>query len=822
MKVPLKWLQEYVSLDDLPVDVLAHRLTLAGLEVAGIERIGQEWDRERVLVGEVVEVRRHPNADRLTVVDVAFGAGPPLSVVCGAPNIRPGMRGQKVALARAGARLYDGHSREPRLITLKADKIRGVRSEGMICSEKELGLSEDHTGVVILPEDAPVGLPLADYLGEVILDIDLTPNLGRCYSMIGIAREVAALFGRELRRPSPNPQEAGPPIAGQVTVEILDPDLCPRYSAALVRDVQMGPSPAWMQQRLLRAGMRPINVVVDITNYVMLEFGQPLHAFDYDKLRPRPGQPHPPAIIVRRARPGERLTTLDGVERALDPDALLICDGQGPVALAGVMGGRESEVTETTRHILLESAHFDPICIRRTSQALHLSSEASIRFERSVDPEGTVWALRRACALLEELAGAVTALGVVDVYPRPYPPRTIVLPAGEVRRILGISLSAEEVAALLRPLGFACTVEGEAVRVEVPSFRMDVSLPADLLEEVARMYGYDRIPATLLRDILPPQRGNPLLELQEHIRDILVGCGLDEVITYSLTNLRSVSRLAPGMPEIDGSRYLRLANPLSPEREYLRQTLMAGLLEALALNLRSYERVALFEIGRIYLPREGEELPDEPPMLGLALAGRREERSWLSSDAGELDFFDLKGVVEVLLDRLGIVGARFEPSEHPSFHPGRQAALWLGEELAGRFGEVHPQVCAQFELPAHRVGLAEFHLRPFLSHAGWRPYEPLSRFPAVIQDIAVVVDEGVPAVRVAEVIRRSGGPLLRDIALFDVYRGSPLPEGKRSLAYRLTFQAMDRVLVEEEVNRLREKRIVPALERELGATIRAR
>ncbi|MGB9722467.1 MAG: phenylalanine--tRNA ligase subunit beta [Chloroflexia bacterium] len=822
MKVPLKWLQEYVSLDDLPVDVLAHRLTLAGLEVAGIERIGQEWDRERVLVGEVVEVRRHPNADRLTVVDVAFGAGPPLSVVCGAPNIRPGMRGQKVALARAGARLYDGHSREPRLITLKADKIRGVRSEGMICSEKELGLSEDHTGVVILPEDAPVGLPLADYLGEVILDIDLTPNLGRCYSMIGIAREVAALFGRELRRPSPNPQEAGPPIASQVTVEILDPDLCPRYSAALVRDVQMGPSPAWMQQRLLRAGMRPINVVVDITNYVMLEFGQPLHAFDYDKLRPRPGQPHPPAIIVRRARPGERLTTLDGVERALDPDALLICDGQGPVALAGVMGGRESEVTETTRHILLESAHFDPICIRRTSQALHLSSEASIRFERSVDPEGTVWALRRACALLEELAGAVTALGVVDVYPRPYPPRTIVLPAGEVRRILGISLSAEEVAALLRPLGFACTVEGEAVRVEVPSFRMDVSLPADLLEEVARMYGYDRIPATLLRDILPPQRGNPLLELQEHIRDILVGCGLDEVITYSLTNLRSVSRLAPGMPEIDGSRYLRLANPLSPEREYLRQTLMAGLLEALALNLRSYERVALFEIGRIYLPREGEELPDEPPMLGLALAGRREERSWLSSDAGELDFFDLKGVVEVLLDRLGIVGARFEPSEHPSFHPGRQAALWLGEELAGRFGEVHPQVCAQFELPAHRVGLAEFHLRPFLSHAGWRPYEPLSRFPAVIQDIAVVVDEGVPAVRVAEVIRRSGGPLLRDIALFDVYRGSPLPEGKRSLAYRLTFQAMDRVLVEEEVNRLREKRIVPALERELGATIRAR
>jgi len=821
MRVPLKWLQEYVSLDDIPVDVLAHRLTLAGLEVAGIERIGQEWDRERVLVGQVLEVRRHPNADRLTVVDVSFGSGPPLSVVCGAPNLQPGMRGQKVALARAGARLYDGHCQEPRLVTLKADTIRGVRSEGMICSEKELGLSEDHTGVVILPDDAPVGLPLADYLGEAILDIDLTPNLGRCYSMIGVAREVAALFGRELRRPSPEPQEAGLPIAGQVTVEILDPDLCPRYSAALVRDVRMGPSPAWMQERLRRAGMRPINVVVDVTNYVMLEFGQPLHAFDYEKLRPKPGQDGPPAIVVRRARPGERLTTLDGVERVLDADALLICDGQGPVALAGVMGGLESEVTDTTRHILLESAHFDPINIRRTSKALRLSSEASIRFERGVDPEGTVWALRRACALLEELAGAGTARGVVDVYPRPYPPRRIVLPAGEARRILGIPFTAEELADLLRPLGFACTVEGENVRVEVPSFRMDVALPADLLEEVARMYGYDRIPTTLLRDVLPPQRSNPLLELQEQIRDILVGCGLDEVITYSLTNLGSISRLTPGMPEVDGSRYLRLANPLSPEREYLRQTLQAGLLEALALNLRSYERVAIFEIGRIYLPREGEELPEEPPVLGLALAGRREERSWLPSASEELDFFDLKGVVEVLLDRLGIVGARFEPSGHPSFHPGRQAALRLGEEVVGHLGEVHPQVCAQFELPARRVCLGEFRLLPFLQHAGLRPYEPLSRFPAVVQDIAVVVDEGVPAVRVAEVIRQAGGPLLRDLALFDVYRGAPLPEGKRSLAYRLTFQAMDRVLVEDEVNRLREKKIVPALERVLGATIRA-
>ncbi|MGC8874952.1 MAG: phenylalanine--tRNA ligase subunit beta, partial [Chloroflexia bacterium] len=729
--------------------------------------------------------------------------------------------GQKVVVAQVGARLRDGYSEEPRMVTLKASRIRGVLSEGMICSEKELGLSEDHTGVVLLPDDAPVGIPLADYLGDIVLDIDLTPNLGRCLSMIGVAREVAALLGKPLRVPTPSPQEAGAPIAGQVTVEILDPDLCPRYSAAIVRDVRMGPSPLWMQQRLLLAGMRPINVVVDVTNYVMLEWGQPLHAFDYERLRPKPGTGGPPAIVVRRGRPGERMTTLDGIERTLGPERLLICDGEGPVALAGVMGGLESEVTDATRHVLLESAHFDPICIRRTAKALHLDSEASFRFERGVDPEGTIWALRRACELLEELAGGVTAQGVVDVYPRPWQPRTLFLPAREVERILGIEMTAEEVAGLLRPLGFGCSVEGGAVRVDVPSFRLDVSIPADLIEEVARMYGYDRIPATLLRDVLPPQRGNPLLELEERVRDILAGCGLDEVITYSLTNLRSIARLTPGEPEVDGSRYLRLSNPLTPEREYLRQTLMNSLLEALALNLRHTERVAIFEIGRVYLPREGQDTPEEPPMVGMVLCGPREPQSWLRKEAGELDFFDLKGAVETLLERLGVEDARFEPSDHPTFQAGRQAWLILGEERAGVFGEIDPRVREQFDLPARRVALAELRLLPLLEHTVRRRFRPLSRFPAILQDIAVLVDEGVPAARVAEVIRRAGGEWLREVALFDVYRGSPLPEGKVSLAYRLTFQAMERVLREEEVNRIREKRIVPGLERELGATIRA-
>jgi len=819
--IPLKWLQEYVDISDVPVDTLARRLTLAGLEVTEIIHVGQQWDRERIVVGKVLEVRKHPNADRLTVVDVNFGSEQPMTVICGAPNIRPGERGQKVAFARVGARLYDGYSEEPRMVKLKKSKIRGVRSEGMVCSEKELGLSDEHTGVIILPPDAPVGTPLVDYLGETVLDIDLTPNLGRCLSMIGVAREAAALLGKELRVPNPRPQQAGPNIQGQVTVEILDPELCPRYTAALVRDVQMGSSPHWMQQKLLRAGMRPINVVVDITNYVMLEFGQPLHAFDYDKLRPKPGT-KVPAIVVRRAREGERMTTLDDVERTLNPDRLLICDGEGPVALAGVMGGLESEVTAETRHVLLESAHFDPICIRRTAQEMHFSSEASMRFERGVDPSGTAWALWRTCELLEQYAGATTAHGLVDEYPLSWKCVELSLPATEIERILGITLSADEIAQLLAPLGFDCTVVRDVVHVRVPSFRMDVSQNADLIEEVARMYGYDRIPTTLLADVLPPQRGNPLLELEERVRDVLVGCGLDEVITYSLTNLQSIARLTPDMPEVNGDNYLRLANPLTPEREYMRQTLQNSLLEAMALNLRHFERVGIFEIGRVYLPRPEEELPAEPVLLGIALSGKREESSWIEAETDEVDFFDLKGIVEALMERLGILEARYEPAEEPTFHPGRQAALYAGEALVGILGEVHPLVREQFELPDQRICLAELQLEPLLPWTGAQRYEPLSRFPAVLQDIAVVVEEKVPAAQVAEVIQKAAGPLLRNVALFDVYRGEPLPEGKVSLAYRLTFQAADRVLVEEEINQLREKKIVPALALELEATIRAR
>ncbi|MBN1399878.1 MAG: phenylalanine--tRNA ligase subunit beta, partial [Anaerolineae bacterium] len=567
MLVPLGWLKQYVTWD-MSLDEFCEKLTYAGLEVGGVERIGQEWDRDKITVGQVVAVRPHPNADRLVLVTVDYGGEQPLEVVTGAPNLRVGDAGQKVVFARAGARLIDPYAETLAYQTLKRSKIRGVASEGMVCSEKELGISEEHTGIMILPDDAPVGTPFVDYWGDTVLDLDLTPNLARCFSMVGVARDAAALVGGTFRMPDTTLQAEGDPIEGQVEVIIEDPDLCPRYSAALVKDVKIGPSPLWMQRRLILAGMRPINNVVDITNYVMLELGQPLHAFDLHSLRPR--RPDgPPAIIVRRAHEGEQMMTLDGEERTFDGEMLLITDGGGPVAVAGVMGGLESEVTEQTADVLLEAASFDYISVRRTSALLHIPSEAAQRFGRGVDPELTLVALRRASELMRTLAAGTVAQGFADAYPRPPVMPVIDLTVSFVERWLGIEPSADEIAEMLRPLGFGCEVLQDAaeptVRVTVPSSRFDVSIPADLTEEIARMYGYDRLPLTLIADEMPPQTRYHELELEDRVRDALVGIGLTEVMSYSMTNLESIARLTPSQTMPSGDVYVRLANPLSRE-----------------------------------------------------------------------------------------------------------------------------------------------------------------------------------------------------------------------------------------------------------------
>jgi len=830
-------LKEYVDIT-LPVEELAERMTLAGLEVAAIEHVQvpedrPTWDPEKIVVGEIVEVRPHPNADRLTLAVVDYGSDEPETVVTGAPNIKVGDAGLKAPFAQRGARIYDGHVDGWKLSTLKPGKIRGIRSEAMVCSEKELGLRDSHEEVMLLPHDAPVGVPLADYLDlssipthDVVLDLDLTPNLARCLSIIGVAREVAALTGQRLRLEKLRMLAKGPPIEGQVEIEIADPDLCSRYSATLIKGIKIGPSPYWMQRRLTLAGMRPINSIVDITNYVMLEWGQPLHAFDYHELRGRTDD-GPPAIIVRRARPGEIMTTLDGVERALTPDMLLITDPGGPIAIAGVMGGFESEVTWETTDILLESANFYNISNRRTSRDLKLPSEASTRFSRGIPASLTIPAVTRATELMRQLAGGIIAQGIADAYPIPQKTVRVEITPAEVERIMGVAVERDEIVRILESLEFKVqTVEGDEARllVTVPDHRLDVEFPADLIEEIARVYGYDRIPTTLMSDELPPQRQNLALEGEEWVRDILAGCRLTEVITYSLTNPESVGKLGLDEAELREENYIRLANPLTSEREYMRRTLMNHLLETLRDNLRFTDRVAIFEVGQVYLPKEGKPLPEEPRRLGIVMSGPRLARSWLAASAEPMDFYNLKGVVETLLTRLGITEYTFEAAEHPTFHPGRTAELRLStpsDKPLAILGEVHPLVREAFDLPDRPVCLAEFDLEALLAQAeAVRPMQPISRFPPVAEDLALVVPEEVPAQRVQDVIARAGGELLTQVTLFDVWRGGQVPAGKKSLAYALTYQGQDHTLGPDEVNRLREH-ILQQLAEELGAELRA-
>lgn len=822
MRIPLSWVEEYVKVN-LPVDDLVERLTFAGIETNSIEHVGANWDAERIFVGQVIGVRQHPNADRLVLITVDFRHGDPWEVVTGAPTLRPGDRGQKVVFATTGARLIDGHSDALKYVTLKPGKIRGVTSAGMACSEKELGISDDHTGIIILPDDAPVGMPLAEYWGDTVLDLEFTPNLAYCSSVVGVAREISAITGAQFMMPAPTGSPAGAPIAGQVQVQIADPDLCARYSAALITGVRIGPSPQWMQRRLTLAGMRPINNIVDITNYVMIEWGQPLHAFDYRRLHGLTGSVEP-SIIVRRARDGERMVTLDGAERAFTHDMLLITDGGGPVAVAGTMGGRDSEVTNETRDILLEAACFSNTSIRRTSAALKLPSEAAQRFGRGIDPELTTIALQRAAELMSGLAGGVVAQGFADCYPVPPRAKVVDLRLSEIKRLLGIELPASEVQTKLQALGYeveSIPDDVPALRTRVPSYRLDVSQAADLVEDIACLYGYDRMPSTLINEEQPMPRRNVSLELAEHMRDILVCCGLTEIINYSLTNLESIAKLTPGGTTPDPKTYLRVTNPLTREREFLRQMLMNTTLETVASNWRFVERVSVFEVAHVYLPEAGQDLPAEPRHLSIAVTGPREARTWLQQGSGVVGFYDIKGIAEALCQRLGIDQVEFAPVQHVTFHPGRAASLIVSGQKVGVLGEVHPLVKRSFDLPEQPVCLMEVDLEKLLAEANpCAKYRPISRMPVLNEDLALVVNDDVSIDALLRTIREAGGSWLRSVVLFDIYRGAQIGAGKKSLAFGLTFQAEDVTLTSEQVARQR-ARIVQRVADEVGAQVRA-
>ncbi|MCO6453130.1 MAG: phenylalanine--tRNA ligase subunit beta [Caldilineales bacterium] len=846
MKIPLSWLKDYVDIT-LPVDELAEKLTLAGLEVENIEYIGVPvpaserlrkgiadddpvtgngrivWGRDALFVGQILQTKRHPDADRLLLATVDYGTGEPMTIITGAPNLQPGDSGHKIAFATIGAILIDPYADSFKTMKLQAGKIRGIQSEGMACSERELGLSDEHEGILILPDDAPVGMPLADYLGDVVLDIAVTPNMIRIASIIGVAREVAAITGAPLHIPMPTWQTSDPPASDYVDVIIEDPDLCYRFTATVIRDVEVRPSPFWMQRRLRLVGQRPISNLVDITNYVMFEWGKPLHAFDYDSLlaRARSVGDDSVTIIVRRAAEGDKFTTLDGQRRTLDADTLMICDSAGPVGIGGIMGGEETEVSETTRNVLLESATFNFINIRRTAMAQKLPSEAAYRFSRGVpselDPIGNV----RGAQLMADLGGGHIASGIVEDYPRPQQTVEVPITAGEVRRILGIDLSQIEVVEILQRLEFETRVEGETIWAAVPWYRLDVTIPADLLEEIARIYGYDELPVTLLADDLPPQRRNWPIEQEERIRDILTAAGLQETIGYSLTTVENHARLYPDRPDSapTADQFVTLANPMSSERVVMRREMLVSMLEDLQRNLRRAERLTSFEIGLVYLPELGDgELPLEQRRLTLALTGPRQNGSWLGGDDEPMDFYDLKGVLEALFERLG-AEVVYEPARAPYCGP-RCAHLVLNGEVLGVLGELHPRVRQAFELPAQPVAVADIALDPLLLafQLAVRARD-FSEFPPVKEDIALIVDEGVPAGQVDALIRQTGGDALTDVTLFDVYRGKSIPTGKKSLAYSLTFQSPTKTLTDKDTAKLRRK-IVGRLEREIGAELR--
>lgn len=843
MRVPISWLRDYVDLT-LSIEQLAEKLTLAGLEVENVEYIGLPgselpWDRDKIVVGRLLKVERHPNADRLLLATVEYGAAQPIVVVTGAPNIRPGDSGQKVVLALRGARLYDGHKDGKVIMTLKEATLRGIKNDSMVCSEKELGLSDEHEGILLLPDDAPVGMPLADYLGDVVLEIAILPSTARAASIIGVAREVAALTGQTVRYPPLDFVATGEPIERELAIEIGDPKLNPRFTAGIIRGITIRPAPFWMQRRLALCGMRAINNVVDVSNYVMLEFGQPTHMFDLDAVRVGPSGKR--TIITRLAKPGETLTTLDGQQRTLQPSDILVCDEVGPLSIAGVMGGAESEVKATTVNVLLEVASWDNISIRRTARHHNLASEASYRFSRGVHPSLAMVAQRRGLHLLQRYAGGVIDRGILDAYPQPAPAVAIALRPERVTRLLGVEIPIEEMARILRALEFEVQMDegpgtsGNAsapgasppeLRVVAPDHRLDIEGEHDLIEEIARIYGYDRIPHTLMNDALPPAHGNPELEFEEQLRDLLVNAGLQEIVTYRLTTPQQEARTyAPGTAA-DDRPYVTLANPINPDRVVMRHTLIGGALEALAANLRHRPRVALFEIGAVYLPAEDGPLPDEQPRLVIVMSGPRREPSWHDSGtngtgAEMMTFYDLKGVIEAVLHGLRIRHAAYQPTTHPTYYPGRTAAICVGGAQLGLFGELHPRVREAWELGADQpVLVADLDVAALRRAArSDAMVQDVPRFPAVIEDLALIVSEEVPAAAVEQALLNAGGPLLRATRLFDVYRGEQIVPGKKSLAYSLTYQADDRTLSDKDVEKLRAK-IIRAVESQLGATVR--
>lgn len=808
MHASIKWLNDYVSITEAP-EILADQLTMAGIPVASVDSLGQNI--QNVVTGKVIEVNPHPAADRLSVCKINIGENK-VTIVTGATNVRAG---QIVPVALEGAKLPSGKA-------IEAAELRGVMSQGMLCSAEELNLDakiiapELREGIYILPAETAVGIDIQTALGldDTVLEFELTPNRADCFSVIGLAREVAVLTNTTVKKPMLALQEQGESKASALaTVTITEPALCSRFAARILQNVKVAPSPVWMQHRLQAAGMRPINNIVDVTNFVMLEMGQPMHAYDYSLLARH-------SITVRKANPGEKLTTLDGVKRELHPETLVIADAVQAVGIAGVMGGLATEVTAATQTVLLEAAAFQGASVRRSSRALGLRSEASGRFERGVDTANITRALDRAAKLLEDMGACKVCPGIIDNYPGITLPRQVVFTAKQINAFLGTEIPQATMVDILRRLEFELDVQGERITVTVPTWRSDVTGPADISEEVARIYGYNKVPTTTPSGRMTRGSQSYTQSIADRLKSSLAGIGFTETISFSFMHPNTLAKL-----NYTGDSHLyqgiEIRNPITDEFPWLRTTLLGGIMDVLVRNLsRKNEDLKIFELGAVYQPEQLplQDLPNEPLMLCGALCGRRTEVAW-NQPQQAVDFYDAKGAVEELLANLGITQYTVKAGEHPSLHPGKTAIFTIGDETVATVGELHPKVQAAFGIN-RKVYVFEIPVKAVVNQTRLiGKYEQLPKFPAIARDLALVLPVSVPASQVTDVIVENGGSLLADVKLFDVYTGEQVPDGYRSLAYSLVFRAVDRTLTDAEVE-THHKNILVHLEKTLSAKLR--
>jgi phenylalanyl-tRNA synthetase beta chain len=795
MKAPLKWLKDYVDIDVSPKE-LSDAMTLSGSKVEGIEVQGE--DISKVVVGKIISIEKHPDADKLQVTKVDIGSEV-IQVVTGAQNIK---LDDYIPVALVGATL-------PGDKKISKGKLRGVESNGMMCSIEELDLSKEdypdapEDGIYILEPGTELGKDIKEVMGinETTIDFEITSNRPDCLSIIGLAREAAVTLKKEFKKPQVKVLEQGDEAKNYVSVEIKDADLCPRYAARVVKDVKIGPSPKWMKERLRAAGVRPINNIVDITNYVMLECGQPMHAFDLKDVQGN-------KIIVRRALEGETLKTLDDQDRNLDSSMLVIADENRAIAVAGVMGGANSEISGDAKAVIFESANFNGTSVRLTAKKLGLRTEASGRFEKGLDVENVVPALERAVQLVEELGAGTVCKGIVDCYAKKQEQVTISLRPDKINTFLGTDISKKEMVDILKALEFE--VDENTDIVKVPSFRSDVEAEADLAEEIVRFYGYNNIEATLLSGKAATLGKKTYKQsIEDLIKDTMVSCGLYEAFTYSFTSPKDFDKL--NLPQDSNLRNaVVISNPLGEDYSIMRTTTIADMLKVISTNYnRRIDEARLFEMSFVYLPESLpiKELPKEKPILTLGMYGKT-------------DFYELKGNVEELLSRLGIKKYEFVPvKDNPSFHPGRTASLIIKGEYAGIIGEVHPAVSEKFECP-ERTYLGMIEVESLVKNSSMESqYNPLPKFPAVSRDIAMLVKDEIMVKQIEDIIKQRAGKILEDIKLFDVYKGKQVPEGMKSVAYSITFRASDRTLTDEEVGKAMTK-ILDGLKNNIEAQLR--